>query len=590
MLKNAGHEDFAICEKLSAWVKPSTDGRPPPRRFSQNVSRTGLPTLDPRPGEIRVADSSPTQLRIHRSDDTDSEAQSEIESTSLEQLCEQFEAATGWPLRYVSGKTAELMGKPLWSAPLSSDRQHRRNADPTAAHLIISQQPKQGTSGRTSLEAITPLAESLTQLVEQLASSRLALQSREVELAASLPVVSRAEDAAALALRLTAVLQGGAEAVGCQAAGVYLLDSATTELKLRSAWGLPAQRLLEPARQLQGAIADLEALAGSAVVLDNAATYQMWQAPEFGSSYCSAVCVPVSSASTILGTLWMSCDADRDFTEQQTNLIEIIAGRIAVELEREALLGEGEVSIDLIRQFSAASCRQQGQLPHRGPEVDHLELQGSTQQAADLGGAFHDWFVLPDGCVTLTVGSTPELGAAAALTAQTVRTSIRAHAQHGADPAEQLGRTNQALWQGSAGDQFASAIAARIDPKSGRLEYAAAGQAWAVLLRDKEWEPLAAADATLGSDSDLCYELHEIEMHDGDVLVAWSAGSAGLPHVCGDDAQEQFAVVAESLTDNRTRACGELLVLAERIFEQIDDDAGDGAVDRSIVVLRHKPR
>ncbi len=503
MLKNAGHEDFAICEKLIAWVKSPTDGLPPPRRFSQIVSRTGLPTFDLRPSEIRVADSSPTRLRIHRSEDTDSADPSEVESTSLERFCEQLEMAT-------------------------------------------------------------------------------------------VPVVSRAEDAAALAERLTAVLQGGAEAVGFQAAGVYLLDSATTELKLRSCWGLPAQRLLEPARPLQGAIADLEALSGSAVVLDNAATYQMWRSPEFDSSYCSAVCVPVSSPTTILGTLWMYCDAERDFTKQQTNLIEIIAGRIAVELEREALLGEGEASVDLIRQMDAASHRQKSQLPHRGPEVDHLELQGSTQQAAGLGGAFHDWFVLPDGRVTLTLGSTPDLGMAAALTAQTVRTSLRAHAEHGANlaeqlgPAEQLGRTNQMLWQGSAGDQFSSAMAARIDPRSGRLEYAAAGQAWAVLLRadarNNAWQPLATADATLGSDSELGYQLHETEMHDGDVLVAWSAD---LPHVCGDDARGQLAVVAESLMAGRAGSCGELLVLAGRIFEQIDDDAGEAAVDRSIVVLRY---
>ena len=49
------------------------------------------------------------------------------------------------------------------------------------------------------------------------------------------------EDGEHLAHRLAAILKGGADAVGCQSAGLYLLDETTTTLKLRAAHNLPGR-------------------------------------------------------------------------------------------------------------------------------------------------------------------------------------------------------------------------------------------------------------------------------------------------------------------------------------------------------------
>ncbi len=129
----------------------------------------------------------------------------------------------------------------------------------------------------------------------------------------------------------------GAEALECQAAALYLLDAGTSELKLRASWGLPHSRLLDAARPLRGAAADLEALLGHAVVLDDPATFDFWRVPE---ACGAAVCVPVSSPTTPLGTLWLFAAERREFSDAQTNLLEVIAGRLSADLEREMLLGE----------------------------------------------------------------------------------------------------------------------------------------------------------------------------------------------------------------------------------------------------------
>ena len=78
------------------------------------------------------------------------------------------------------------------------------------------------------LEGAVALAETVTQLWAEIVALRDGLRSSEAELAADIPVVARREAPAKTAERFEAILKAGAEAVGCQAAALYLLDAATT--------------------------------------------------------------------------------------------------------------------------------------------------------------------------------------------------------------------------------------------------------------------------------------------------------------------------------------------------------------------------
>jgi GAF domain-containing protein len=175
----------------------------------------------------------------------------------------------------------------------------------------------------------------LAGLLQELSACQRALGEREAELAACIPRPLVREDPHQLAQRLEAVLRGGARAIDCQAAAMYLLDEDTAQLKLRAAWGVPTARLADEPRPLEGATADLEALVGHAVVLEDERMFDFWLVPESG--YSAAVCVPVSSPTTILGTLWFYSTTPRSFSERDTELAEIIAGRLAGDLERAAV-------------------------------------------------------------------------------------------------------------------------------------------------------------------------------------------------------------------------------------------------------------
>lgn len=254
------------------------------------------------------------------------------ELPGLGELCRTFTQATGWPLRFVSKlkPSVEL----LWSAPVCP------GVDAPPGYLRIdlgNASSLDDLRRRVPLEAAQRLAESLGHQLQSQWELRTALWQREAELATAVPVLARGDESQQLARRLQTIVRSAADALRCPAAALYLLDDATTELKLRSAWGLPPQQLTLPARPLAGALADLEALLGHAVVLECGVLMQRWQVPE---PCQSAVCVPVSSAENPLGTLWVFNNEARDYSVAETNLVEIVAGRLAAELERSSLLSE----------------------------------------------------------------------------------------------------------------------------------------------------------------------------------------------------------------------------------------------------------
>lgn len=242
-----------------------------------------------------------------------------------------FEECTGWPLRFVDTVDADLDPEVLWAMPVGG-----RVGTLGELRLELGGSPVLA-GRRIDLEIAAALAASYAAVINGLIQSQFQLRRSEAELATAVPVVARNCEHEHIAARLEAALAAAVETSLATSAGLYLLDDATTQLKLRAAWGLPASRLAEPARPLTQSAADLEAMAGHAVVLESREELESWSVPEPCSA---ALCVPVSSSTQILGTLWVFDDRPRPFDERQVGLAEVVASRLALELEREVLLAQ----------------------------------------------------------------------------------------------------------------------------------------------------------------------------------------------------------------------------------------------------------
>lgn len=528
------------------------------------VGQDGEKPLRSNPGRP-VTKQIPAYLKLHVEDSLGYAPGKATSDTSLlEPLCEAFARATGWQLNFQE-QTAELGD--AWSAPVDrgdgipGGRLFLRPAERRTRD--DQQRIDEPAVNAVPLEQARPLALAVGGMLAEIHRLRHALWQREAELAANVPVTARPNEEAHLAERLEAVLKGGADAVSCQAAALYLLDDSTSSLKLRAAYGLPKERLLDLPRPLRGAIADLEALVGHAVVLEDTSLLPHWKAPE---NFPSAVCVPVSTPTTPLGTLWIFSRFTRDFTPEQTNMIEIVAGRIAADLEREMLITTGTELKNRDKQIDLAARWQNDRLPSVSPLLEQYDVAGWTQQADGVGGDFYDWNVLPDGRLAVAVADAQGKLVEAGLNAAALHAALKSHSGYRHSAADMLQRLNDTLWSASAGDQFASLVYALLHPEKGDLELALAGGLATLLIDRHEHQLLTTSLPPLGVSPDTRYKFERHTLAAGDFLVALSTGVRNAVDEAGLRIGE--AAIAAMVQRHRRDTAAGMLARLKRLLER----------------------
>lgn len=452
-------------------------------------------------------------------------------------LCSIFPEATGLNLHISERDTKQQLMFP-WS-------------DAKVSYKVALKPTKR--SNIQSLSAAKELEEALASVLSSLGETRSQLRQREAELAASVPVISVEQDSEHLAERLDAVLRSTADMLQCYGAALYLLDEGTTALKLRAHTGLPDEAFLRPPRCLDNANADVEAMAGRAVVVENANVQTQWQIPETSQS---AMCVPVSSATTILGTLWVYRDFAADFTPTEQNLAEITAGRLASDLERAVLTQEVRTLRGRDAPSNLTSNWAAGMSSRIPPVVEGWDISDSLTNGK-IAGDFSHWHFVNEDCIHLAVGASHGMSSKR-LSSVAFAAAHAAHTAHDPKLPNLFRLANQSQWSSSIEGDPSSLFHAVLDPTCGSLEYGLAGGIFAYVLRPHGWEPLLASRSALGLDYEIQVDVHRQMLMPGDILLAMSSASPERRL----DQENRMNQIAEKLLHNTHLSSRELADLA----------------------------
>jgi serine phosphatase RsbU (regulator of sigma subunit) len=164
-------------------------------------------------------------------------------------------------------------------------------------------------------------------------------------------------------------------------------------------------------------------------------------------------------------------------------------------------------------------------LPKETPSLDGWYLTEYYQPAREVGGDFYDFLSLPDGRLGVVIGDVTGKGIPAALLMTASRTMLRTVAQQLASPGEVLAQVNQLLRDDMPVGMFVTCFYAILDPESGRLRYANAGQDLPAIRRGgSEVGELRATGMPLGLLPDTRYEEAEAALAPGDLLLFYSDG------------------------------------------------------------------
>jgi putative methionine-R-sulfoxide reductase with GAF domain len=177
--------------------------------------------------------------------------------------------------------------------------------------------------------------------------------------------------------------------------------------------------------------------------------------------------VPLLAGGELLGVLHVGSIALRHFDDQDAELLQMVADRIALAVT--------VVQSDTERK--ASTLLQRSLLPQRLPRVPGLDVgvRYIAGGGGTVGGDWYDLFTLPTGRVCIAVGDVVGRGLRAAAVMGRLRSSLRAHALgHQGDPALVIDLVDRQLRHFDPGE-MATVVVAVLDPSFDRLHLSSAG-------------------------------------------------------------------------------------------------------------------
>ncbi|CAN5698218.1 hypothetical protein BH24ACT21_BH24ACT21_05170 [soil metagenome] len=239
----------------------------------------------------------------------------------------------------------------------------------------------------------------------------------------------------------------------------------------------------------------------------------------------SYMVVPLVARGQVLGAVTLvSSSPEKRYEREDLSLAEELANRCGPALESARLYRE---------QSHVARTLQRGLLLQDLPEIPGVEVgleYMSVGGESEVGGDFYDLIDTHyDGWLCL-LGDVSGKGARAATSTALILYALRAVAFQGDKPSMVLSALNEAMLRQESGNQFCTAVSARLEPEECegddvKLTLARAGHPPPLLLRgDGSVEELGEPGRAIGVFEDLELENLTMRLEPGDKLVLYTDG------------------------------------------------------------------
>ena len=274
------------------------------------------------------------------------------------------------------------------------------------------------------------------------------------------------------------------------------------------------------------------------------------------------------------------------------------------------LLAEQKEKQRMENELAIAQEVQAQLFPKQVSQLESLDLHGFCRPARTVSGDYYDFLPQPPERLTIAVGDVSGKGISAALLMATIHSAIRAYNLEatpmrgmplavGADvksaggglplgrsevsPALLVGLLNQQLYRSTPAEKYATLFVSNYDGHSRRLTYTNAGHLPPVLIsHDGGVSRLDCGGTVVGLFDGMSYEESSIELHPGDLFLAFSDGITEPENDFGEFGEERLINLVR---DYRHES---LARIAEVVTAAVDDWIGGGEQpdDLTLVLAR----
>lgn len=227
--------------------------------------------------------------------------------------------------------------------------------------------------------------------------------------------------------------------------------------------------------------------------------------------------VPLVVEGELIGVIHVGSLTPREFHDGEIELLQLVADRVALSIERSRLMVQGQIATTLQRSL----------LPRQLPQLPGLRMAARYLPAAvesAVGGDWYDVIELHSRSIGFVIGDVAGHGLAAATFMGQLRSAIRAYALDTDGPAEVM--TKLAAFSDHMRSRMATVIYATLNLTTWEARIARAGHPYPLLIRaDGSAEYLSAGGGPpIGTVGGHAYDEQSLTLSAGETLLLYTDG------------------------------------------------------------------
>lgn len=264
----------------------------------------------------------------------------------------------------------------------------------------------------------------------------------------------------------------------------------------------------------------------------------------------------------------------------------------------EKLIQEQKEKQRLENELAIAQEVQAQLFPKQVSELESLEVHGFCRPARTVSGDYYDFLSASSHKLILAVGDISGKGISAALLMATIHSAVRAYSVESlpqmrepvavgaisgsgrvmaawpegieVSPGALLGLLNHQLYESTPAEKYATLFLGIYDGLIRRLTYSNGGHLPPILIgKDGAVRRLEAGGTVVGLFDAMTYEEGSVEMHPGEIFVAYSDGVTEPENDFGEFGEQRLI---DLVRDNRHLPLGQI---SQLVTTAVDDWIGD---------------
>ena len=279
----------------------------------------------------------------------------------------------------------------------------------------------------------------------------------------------------------------------------------------------------------------------------------------------------------------------------------------------EKLILEQKEKQRLENELSIAQEVQAQLFPRQVSELESLEVHGFCRPARTVSGDYYDFLTASSHKLILAVGDISGKGISAALLMATIHSAVRAYSVESlpqmretlavgavagsgrmmatwpegieVSPGALLALLNHQLYESTPPEKYATLFLGIYDGRSHHLTYSNGGHLPPILIgKEGGVRRLEAGGTVVGLFDNMCYDEGSVEMHAGEIFLAYSDGVTEPENEFGEFGEQRLI---DLVRDNRDLPLSQI---SQIVTMAVDDWIGDNEQPDDVTLVLARAR